>query len=78
MCKHGWYRGKLPHLWQIYFLLGDNESNYNFWDQGINLKGGRIALDIFIYLLLLPNSEFWASESRVLEEKLKDVIHDSN
>ena len=55
----------------FYFFLGDNEGNYNFWDQEINLKGGRIALDFFLYLLLLQNSDFWASESRVLEEKTK-------
>ena len=42
----------------FYFFLGDNEGNYNFWDQEINLKGGWIVL-------------FWASESKVLEEKTK-------
>ena len=35
-------------IWVMFFFLGVNESNYNFWDQEINLKGGRISLGFFI------------------------------
>ena len=55
----------------LFFFLGINEGNYNFWDQEINLKGSRIALDFFLELLLLQNQKFWASERPYLKEKTK-------
>ena len=62
----------------FYFFLGVNEGNYNFWDQEINLKGGRISLDFLFNYCYCKIASLGPLKVRIRTKKQKDVIHDGN
>jgi len=64
-----WY-SNLGHV--FIFFLGVNEGNFNFWDQEINLKGGRIALDFFI-IIVIAKLWVWGLWKSVFERRNKKM-----
>ena len=60
----------------LFFFLGVNEGNDNFWDQEINLKGGRIALDFLFNFCYCKIAGLEPVKVRIRTKKQKNVIHD--
>ena len=67
-------------VWQFgscfYFFLWVNEGNYNFWDQEINLKGGRIVLDFLFDYCYCKIVSLGPLKVCIGTKKQKDVIYD--
>ena len=68
-------------VWQFgscfYFFLWVNEGNYNFWDQEINLKGGRIVLHFLFNYCYCKIVSLGPLKVCIGTKKQKDVIYDS-